>query len=128
MYGFTDDKSKWRLGTWMWINISRQLFTPGIVSEDSEIAARFPDKFVFKMEITNGNLKQMCAEVKNPALVWDVIHDDLGTHRIYGLYELTEDEQEDAVLLENVFFQNNYLYFIAKAQPAGVINVRIKGE
>lgn len=127
MYAINRDKSYYDLGVWYWINISRQLFEPGIASADAEIAARFPNKFVYKHPVTNGTIKLMCAETRNPALIWDMIHDDLGSHRAYGLYELTEDEQEDAALLENVFFQNNYIYFIAKEQPAGVINVRIKG-
>lgn len=126
MYAFTDDKSKWNVGTWYYLQIARQNFVAGIISSDSEVQQKFPDKFVFKYDISNwAGMRSVCGGYGVPALIWDTLR--YGTDGVYGLGELTEDEQEDAAIVEDVFFQNENLYIITSVQPINTICVRFKG-
>lgn len=125
MYGVTGDKSQWNLGNWTYLGCNRYLFIAGVCSTDAEIVARFPDKFVYKAPLSGWPyMQQVCGEVQNPSIIWDVIHYD---GNAYGLYDLTEDEQEDAAIIEDVYFQNEYVYIVAKEAPLKKVFLRFKG-
>lgn len=127
MYGISEDKSQWNLGDWTYLGCERYYFIPGVSSDDSEVVARFPNKFVYKAPLSGWPyMQQVCGEVGNPALAWDVIHYDSSTYA-YGLYDLTEDEQEDAAIIEDVYFQNEFLYIVAKEMPIKKVFIRFKG-
>ena len=134
MYAFRNDKSQWNLGDWNKFWVGTTDFIPGVASDDSVIRERFPDKFVCKYDIQSAGgdaglfLKSVCEGIENPALLWAVLHNTTNTHLgVYGLYELTEEEQEDAIIIEDVFFQNEYIYIVASERPIYYIWLAIKG-
>lgn len=133
MYGFNNDKSKWNLGEWGKFWAARTDFIPGIASEDANIREKFPTKYVYKYNVTTNSagdtaIKMACQGVQNPSILWAVLHNVSNAHSgVFGLYELTEDEQEDANIIEDVFFQNEYIYVVATEQPNGYMWFAIKG-
>ena len=125
MNGFTEDKSKWNLGTCttaLMNYLSREGIQPGIRLND-EFANQFPDKYVCILEdfYSKGSrdIAQVLGESEDPALVWDIQGGNTG---------LTEDQQEIASCIENVFFQNLKIYIILKKYPATMsLTLRLKG-
>lgn len=127
MYGIAEDKSQWNIGNWTYLGCNRYSFVPGVISGDAEVVARFPDKFVYKAPLSGWPyMQRVCGEVLNPSIIWDVIHYDQSTNA-YGLYDLTEDEQEDAAIIEDVYFANEYVYIVAKEMPIKKVFIRFKG-
>lgn len=125
MNGFTEDKSKWNLGTCtdaLMNMFSREGIQPGIRLDD-EFANQFPDKYVCILKDFDyrgaRDIAQVLGESKDPALVWDIQGGNTG---------LTEDQQEIASCIENVFFQNLKIYIIFKKYPATMsLTLRLKG-
>lgn len=125
MNGFTEDKSKWNLGTCttaLMNFLSREGIQPGIKLDD-EFANSFPDKYVCILKDFSNkgakDLAQILGETNNPALVWDMQGGNTG---------LTEDQQEIVSCIENVFFQNLKIYIIFKKYPTTLsLTLRFKG-
>ena len=133
MYGITEDKSQWNLGLWITVLLNRSDFGPGIGVSDPMIAEKCARKYVAQYLFnTSGTvyhvLEQICGEYTKPALIWDVVHQNNdGTGYGHGLENLTEREQEDAAIIEDVYFKNEQLYVVAKEMPLGKVLIRIKG-
>lgn len=120
MYGFTDDKSKWNLGSYSAVRVNYLLFKPGIASEDYNVYHYFPDKYVAAIDVEETELLQVLGESKEPTLIWEVINTENG--------DLTETQSENAAKIDTVFFQNEKIYIVLNQAPiGGVIDFIFKG-
>lgn len=127
MYGFTEDKSRWNLGGWAVLTLYKSNFKPGIESDNANIAAYKPTKYVCEIDITNGNYKYLEAvlgETLNPMLIWAEITG--GSN--YGLNDNNETVEANGALIEDVYFQNQKIYVIANGElSTPAYNIKIKG-
>ena len=122
MYGFTEDKSKWNLGSWNYIFLNSNGWSAGIESSDSNIATNYADKWIYEQDMSSTPyFAQALGEVPNPALIWDVV----GT--VYGMTPMLELQQEIYADIEDVFFQNQKIYVVANSRINLGCNLRVKG-
>lgn len=123
MHGFTDDKSKWNLGTWTSGIVLHSSIKPALAYDDEEIASKFPNKYigVVSLNYTTRKLSEALAAYPTPSLVWEMINiSDNGK-------ELTESEQEMAAMISNVFFQNETIYVVFNKKPREQMRFLFKG-
>ena len=121
LYGFSDDKSKWNLGTWETLTISKLDVKPGLGWNDDLIASEFPYKYVSRSDAFSEGLLQVLGASFRPVLSWEVVnYQDSET-------ELTEDMQEDAAKISSVFFQNEHIYVVFNQKPNNNITLILKG-
>lgn len=113
MYGFTNDKSNWNLGSWSQVKITRQEFTPGVASEDYFVQTKFPTKYIGEIEVEDAALLQVLGESQKPTLLWGLINGVI----MNGNGELTESQSEDALKISTVFFQNEKIYVVMNQLP-----------
>ena len=126
MYATNEDKSLFNLGTWGVIQIPRNYFTPGIALLNETQAEQLKNKLVYIRPVSNWAFgKLVCQGITQPCLTWDVIHSNGGTD-YFGLMELTEEEQEDAMKITDVFFSNDNIYVVADSQPNKTVYIRFK--
>lgn len=126
MYAFTEDKSLFNLGEWAVMTIERNTFAPGITLQDATMAEQLKNKLVRVFPISGWLFARLiCQGVTEPCPVWDVIHSN-GAYDYYGVADLTEDEQEDAIKIEAVFFSNDNIYIVANSQPDNTVRIRFK--
>lgn len=121
MYGFTDDKSQWNLGSWNYITLNSSGWKAGIESDDSDIATKYADKWIYEHTPQTPYFTHMLGEVGNPAIIWDVV----GT--VYGMTPMLELQQEIYSEIEDVFFQNQKIYVVANSRINLGCNLRVKG-
>lgn len=127
MYAINEDKSFFNLGAWGVINASANSFVPGVTIDNADVQAKATNKFVSQRSVPAfAFAKIICQGITEPCPVWDVIHHDSSTN-YFGLEDLTEDEQEDASVIEDVYFSNDYIYVIATEQPLSNVYIRFKG-
>ncbi len=124
MHGFTEDKSQWNLGDWTVLSIPQSGFKPGIESTNDNIAKNKPTKYVCEIDISNNKyLQQVLGEVQNPMPIWGEITG--GTN--YGFAD-NETVEANSELIEDVYFQNEKIYVIAKQIiSTNACNIKIKG-
>ena len=123
MHGFTDDKSKWNLGTWTKGIVLHSSIKPALAYDDEGIASNFPNKYigVVSLGFAARKLSEALAAYPTPSLVWEVIN------RIDDGKELTELEQEMAAMISNVFFQNETIYVVFNKKPQEQMSFLFKG-
>lgn len=127
MYAINDDKSFFNLGAWAVMQCERTDFVPGITLSDATLASKLKNKFVKTRSVSGFPIAvAICQGITEPCPWWDVIHHDVSTG-YFGPVNLTEDEQEDAAVIENVFFSNDNIYIVASEQPINRVYVRFKG-
>lgn len=128
MYAFNEDKSFFNLGTWGIISVDKDSFVPGATLADATVAAQLAGKYVYRKTVSGFKwLELVCKQITEPCPFWDVIHYEAGT-TYFGLKELTEIEQENAELVDAVYFQNDYIYIVLNNKPSASMYIRIKGE
>lgn len=126
MFATNEDKSLFNLGEWAVMTIERNTFVPGITLQDATMAEQLKNKLVRVRTVSDWAFARMvCQGVTEPCPVWDVIHSN-GAHDYYGVADLTEDEQEDAIKIEAVFFSNDNIYIVANSQPDNTVKIRFK--
>ena len=128
MYGFTNDKSKWNLGNYLYFLAEPDDFRVGAAFNNQVINENFPGKYVngaHKSQLSVA-IEKVLNEIDNPALIWDVAHYESGTG-ITAPEELTELEQESAMFIENVFFSNDYIYVVSSRPIKTPLAIRLKG-
>jgi len=123
MHGFTDDKSKWNLGTWTEGLVQHSSIKPALAYDDEGIASNFPNKYigVVSLNYATRKLSEALAAYPTPSLVWEVIN------RIDKGKELTESQQEMAAMISNVFFQNETIYVVFNKKPRETMGLLFKG-
>ena len=128
MYGFTNDKSKWNLGNYLYFLAQPGDFRVGAAFNNQVINENFPGKYVkgAHKSTLSGAIEKVLNEIDNPALIWDVAHYESGTG-ITTPEELTELEQESAMFIENVFFSNDYIYVVSSRPIKTPLAIRLKG-
>lgn len=127
MYAINEDKSFFNLGAWAVMALARESFVPGITLSDTSLKAALKNKFVRVFPVSGWPIAELvCKQITQPCVIWDVIHYDSST-TYFGAYELTEEEQENASLIEDVFFSNDNIYIVATKQPINKVYVRFKG-
>lgn len=126
MFATNEDKSLFNLGEWAVMTIERNAFVPGITLQDATMAEQLKNKLVRVRSVSDWTFARMvCQGVTEPCPVWDVIHSN-GANDYYGVADLTEDEQEDAIKIEAVFFSNDNIYIVANSQPDNTVKIRFK--
>ena len=122
MYGFTDDKSKWNLGTWANVIVVSSTIKPALACNDDKIASDFSNKYIGEVSpLAYSGLSEALTAYPTPALIWEVVNwTDKGK-------ELTESGQEMAAMISNVFFQNEKIYVVFNKKPTESIHLLIKG-
>lgn len=126
MFATNEDKSLFNLGEWGVMTIERNAFVPGITLQDATMAEQLKNKLVRVRSVSDWVFARMvCQGVTEPCPVWDVIHSN-GASDYYGVADLTEDEQEDAIKIEAVFFSNDNIYIVANSQPDNTVKIRFK--
>lgn len=126
MFATNEDKSFFNLGEWAVMTIERNAFVPGITLQDATMAEQLKNKLVRVRTVSDWVFARLvCQGVTEPCPVWDVIHSN-GANDYYGVADLTEDEQEDAIKIEAVFFSNDNIYIVANSQPDNTVRIRFK--
>ena len=126
MFATNEDKSLFNLGEWGVMTIERNACVPGITLQDATMAEQLKNKLVRVRSVSDWVFARMvCQGVTEPCPVWDVIHSN-GANDYYGVADLTEDEQEDAIKIEAVFFSNDNIYIVANSQPDNTVKIRFK--
>ena len=128
MYGFTNDKSKWNLGNYLYFLAQPGEFRVGATFNNQIVNENFPGKYVKSAPavMLSIAIENVLKEIDNPALIWDVAHYESGTG-ITTPEELTELEQESAMFIENVFFSNDYIYVVSSRPIKTPLAIRLKG-
>lgn len=127
MFAINEDKSFFNLGEWAVMTLNKGSFVPGITLSDASLAQKLANKFV-NVHTTSGwgIAIAICKGITEPCPVWDVIHHDDNTS-YYGPVGLTEEEQENAAVIEDVFFSNDNIYIVASEEPLDKMYIRFKG-
>lgn len=128
MYAINEDKSFFNLGSWGVISANKDNFVPGSMLSDATAAEQLADKYVYEMSISGWKWAELvCKQITEPCPFWDVIHYEAGTG-YSGIKELTEIEQENAELVDAVYFSNDNIYIALRNKPTASMYIRIKGE
>ena len=127
MYGFTDNKSKWNLGSWGGFGVSRESFKIGALSSNNKVANAFPDKYVAEIDVSSLSITIQCilGEVSSPiALVTETCG---SIYSGTAIIPASDDEKKGFEVIEGVYVQNQKIYFVAKSKPFKELVFVIKG-
>lgn len=128
MYAINEDKSYFNLGAFGVMGLDVDSFVPGSTLSDATAAKQLAGKFVRVFPTAGWKIAELtCKAFTEPCLFWDVLHYEAGTG-YSGLKDLTEIEQENAELIDSVYFSNDNIYIVLNNMPTAKIWVRIKGE
>lgn len=127
MYGFTEDKSQWNIGTWAGFGVSREAFKIGALSSIQRVANAFPDKYVAEIPVSSLSItiQKILGENRTPLVLMTEMCGSI--YSPGAIVPLSDEEKKGFEVVEGIYTQNEILYVVAKRKPFKELVFVIKG-